>query len=159
MTEKVKERRKLAAIMFIDMVGYTALMQEDESKARAMRDRLRDVHCTLVAQHGGQILQLFGDGVLCSFASAIEATQCAVEIQKELRKKPEILARIGIHVGDVIFEEEGSQGTNPGSEASASSSIGSYYWCCNFGDNRIFVLGTGGRKRRTHSYSGCGFLK
>ncbi len=96
--------------MFTDIVGYTALMQEDESKARTMRDRLRKILRTLVAQHSGQILQFYGDGVLCSFASAIEATRCAVEVQKRLRKRPTIPARIGIHVGDVIFEEEGIVG-------------------------------------------------
>ena len=87
---KKPQERKLAAIMFTDMVGYTALMQEDESRARAMRDRLRNTHRTHVARHGGQILQFYGDGVLCSFASAIEATRCAVEVQKSLRKKPTI---------------------------------------------------------------------
>ncbi|MCZ6776998.1 MAG: tetratricopeptide repeat protein [Ignavibacteria bacterium] len=105
-----RQERKLAAIMFTDIVGYTALMQEDESKARTMRDHLRKTHRTLVAQHSGQIKQFYGDGVLCSFASAIEATRCAVEVQKRLRKKPTIPARIGIHVGDVIFEEEGIVG-------------------------------------------------
>ncbi len=96
--------------MFTDMVGYTALMQEDESKARAMRDRLRNTHRTHVARHGGQILQFYGDGVLCSFASAIEATRCAMELQKALQKRPKVPARFGIHLGDVIFEEEGIVG-------------------------------------------------
>ena len=110
MTEEIKDSRKLAAIMFADMVNYTALMQEDESKARAMRDRLRNAHSALVAQYSGQILQIYGDGVLCSFASAIEATHCAIELQKSLREKPKIPVRIGIHVCDVIFEEGGIVG-------------------------------------------------
>jgi len=96
--------------MFTDMVGYTALMQDDESRARAMRDRLRNTHRTHVPRHGGQILQFYGDGVLCSFASAIEATRCAIELQKALQKQPKVPARFGIHLGDVIFEKDGIVG-------------------------------------------------
>ncbi|MFQ5798158.1 MAG: adenylate/guanylate cyclase domain-containing protein, partial [Bacteroidota bacterium] len=104
------QQRKLAAIMFTDMVGYTALMQEDESKARALRDRLREIVRRFVDQHGGRILQFYGDGALSSFRSAIEATRCAIGIQRALREEPNIPTRIGIHVGDVVFEEEGIYG-------------------------------------------------
>ncbi len=96
--------------MFTDMVGYTALMQEDEPKARALRDHLREVVRRFVDEHSGRILQFYGDGVLSSFRSAIEATRCAIEIQEGLRGEPKIPARIGIHVGDVVFEEEGIYG-------------------------------------------------
>jgi len=107
---KHKQQRKLAAIMFTDIVGYTAFMQEDEPRARSLRDRLREVHRRVVHQYGGQILQFYGDGVLCSFQSAIEATRCAVEVQKALRRKPKVPARVGIHLGDVVIEEEGISG-------------------------------------------------
>ena len=96
--------------MFSDMVGYTALMQEDEAKARAQRGRCREILRRYVGQHGGQILQFYGDGALSSFRSAIEATKCAIEIQRALREEPKVPIRIGIHVGDVIFEEEGIVG-------------------------------------------------
>ena len=96
--------------MFTDMVGYTALMQENEPKARALRDHLRDVVRRFVDQHGGRILQFYGDGVLSSFRSAIESTRCAIEIQEALRGEPKVPVRIGIHVGDVVFEEEGIYG-------------------------------------------------
>ena len=84
-----KERtRQLAAIMFADMVGYTALMQEDEEQARAQRDRHREVLSSVVPKHNGEILQYYGDGTLSVFQSAVEAVECALEIQLELRKDP-----------------------------------------------------------------------
>ncbi|MCZ6775814.1 MAG: adenylate/guanylate cyclase domain-containing protein, partial [Ignavibacteria bacterium] len=108
MTEQ--RQRKLAAIMFTDMVGYTALMQEDELKATAQRDKCREILRRLVGHHGGQILQFYGDGALSTFTSAIEATRCAIKIQQALKEDPMIPVRIGIHVGDVVFEEEGIVG-------------------------------------------------
>ncbi len=93
--------------MFTDMVGYTALMQKDESKAKTQRDRFRNILRHSVDEHGGQILQFYGDGALLSFGSAIEATRCGIEIQRALREEPKIPVRIGIHVGDVVFEDEG----------------------------------------------------
>jgi adenylate cyclase len=102
--------RMLAAIMFTDMVGYTALMQQDEAKAKEKRDRHRKVLDELVTSHQGRILQFYGDGTLSIFGSAIEAVNCAVEIQKELRKDPYIPIRIGIHSGDIVYEDEGVYG-------------------------------------------------
>ncbi len=92
--------------MFTDMVGYTALMQEDEPKTRELRDHFREVVRRFVDERSGRILQFYGDGALSSFRSAIEATRSALEIQRALREDPKIPVRIGIHVGDVVFEEE-----------------------------------------------------
>ena len=102
MTESPK--RKLAAIMFTDMVGYTALMQKDEPKARELIERHRIFLKPLVEKHGGEIIQYVGDGTFCRFESAIEAVNAAQEIHKVLEVEPEINLRIGIHVGDVVVE-------------------------------------------------------
>lgn len=100
--------RQLTAIMFTDMVGYTALMQEDEQQARANRDRQRDVLERAVTSYGGRILQFYGDGTLSVFQSAVSAVECAIRIQKELREgDPEIPLRIGIHTGDVVHDDNG----------------------------------------------------
>ncbi|MCP5102832.1 MAG: guanylate cyclase, partial [bacterium] len=99
-----KDTRKLAAVMFTDMVGYTALMQEDEQKARTDRDRHREVMVRLVGENRGKILQYFGDGTMCTFNSAIQAVKCALEIQTELQQEPKIPVRIGVHVGDIVYE-------------------------------------------------------
>ena len=102
--------RQLAAIMFADMVGYTALMQEDEEGARVYRDRQREVLSSLVPLHRGEILQYYGDGTLSIFTSAVEAVKCAVAVQLELRKDPAVPLRIGVHTGDVVQDENGVYG-------------------------------------------------
>ena len=102
MTESPK--RKLAAIMFTDMVGDTALMQKDESKARELIQRHRELMKPHVDKHGGEILQFVGDGTFCTFGSAIEAVNAALEIQYVFKLETEISLRIGIHVGDVVVE-------------------------------------------------------
>ncbi len=105
-----KNIRQLAAVMFTDMVGYTALMQEDEQKAKKNRDRHRKVLESLVQNHHGIILQYYGDGTLCVFNSAIEAVECATEIQQELQKEPKIPLRVGLHVGDIVYSDDGVYG-------------------------------------------------
>jgi len=102
--------RLLAAIMFTDMVGYTALMQKDERQAKANRDRHRRVLKNTIEHHKGKILQYYGDGTLSIFNSAIEAVQAAIQIQHELQKAPIISLRIGLHIGDIVYDEEGIYG-------------------------------------------------
>ena len=102
--------RQLAAVMFTDMVGYTALMQENEEKARSSRDRHRKVLERHIQDNQGTILQYFGDGTLCVFDSAIQAVQCALNIQTELQQEPKIPVRIGLHVGDIVYEDSGVYG-------------------------------------------------
>ena len=89
------------------MVGYTKLMQQDESQAKFLRDRQRDVVDKSIAAHSGKVMQYYGDGTLSMFSSAIKAVEAAREIQKELREDPEVPLRIGIHIGDVVHDEEG----------------------------------------------------
>ena len=98
--------RKLAAIMFADMTGYTALMQANEQLARQKRIRLKEVLEDCIPKFGGEILQYYGDGSLSIFHSAIEATRAAVQIQQSLRAEPKVDLRIGLHLGDVSIEEE-----------------------------------------------------
>jgi len=106
----IKGKRMLAAIMFTDMIGYTALMQNDEQQAKQNRDRHRLIQKNAVYKYKGEILQYYGDGTLIIFKSAIEAVSCAVEIQTELQKDPVIPLRIGIHIGDIVYDDEGIYG-------------------------------------------------
>jgi adenylate cyclase len=101
--------RKLAAIMFTDIVGYAEVAQKDEPLAIELLNDQRRIVRAAVKQRGGTEVKTMGDGFLVEFASAIEAAKCAVEIQKSLRQRnsasgPEkqVLLRIGIHVGDVL---------------------------------------------------------
>jgi serine/threonine-protein kinase len=105
-----KATRQLAAIMFADMVGFTALMQEDEEGARIQRDRHRALITTAVGQHHGRILQYYGDGTLSIFSSAVEAVQCAVKIQLSLKEEELIPLRIGVHTGDIVHDQDGVYG-------------------------------------------------
>ena len=91
--------------MFTDIVGYTALMGRDEAKALQLLHRNRDLLKPLIKEHRGDWLKEIGDGTLSSFASAVEAVTCALDIQKILKDDPELILRIGIHIGDVVFEE------------------------------------------------------
>jgi TolB-like protein/class 3 adenylate cyclase len=104
------EIRKLAAIMFTDMVGYTRLMQRDEKHAKKLRDRHREIQRREIKNFDGEILQYYGDGTLCIFNSSISAVSCAWELQKEFNKEPKIPLRIGIHTGDIVHDEEGIYG-------------------------------------------------
>ena len=97
--------RRLVAVMFTDVVGYTALMQVDERRAVETRDRYV---AALERQHeaaGGTIVQRLGDGSLSMFPSALAAVQGAVAMQRELASA-DVPVRIGIHVGDVLIEPE-----------------------------------------------------
>jgi adenylate cyclase len=102
--------RQLAAIMFTDMVGFTALMQSDEALANAKRERHKTVLETAMKKYGGKILQYYGDGTLCIFSSAIEGVHCAISIQEQLTREPRVDLRIGIHTGDILVEDEGVYG-------------------------------------------------
>jgi len=97
--------RRLVAVMFTDMVGYTALLQADEDASLAKRGRYWDA---LEAQHeafAGTIVQRLGDGSMSMFPSSLAAVQAAVAFQRELAAQ-DVSIRVGIHVGEVIVEPE-----------------------------------------------------
>lgn len=102
--------RHLAAIMFTDMAGYTALMGEDEEAARQVRERHRSTTEKAIADHGGTVLNRTGDGALTVFPSATEAVAAAVEIQQALQVYPKIPVRIGLHLGEVDYDPDGAYG-------------------------------------------------
>ncbi|HEX6170457.1 MAG TPA: adenylate/guanylate cyclase domain-containing protein [Chitinophagaceae bacterium] len=108
--ETPSQLRKLVAIMFADMTGFTAMMQEDEAKAKILRNRQQQTLENLIPGHNGIIVQFFGDGTLSIFDSAIDAVKCGIEIQKELQKEPKVKLRIGIHSGDVVYDTNGLYG-------------------------------------------------
>ena len=96
--------RQLAAIMFTDIVGYTALMGKDEQKAFELLDKNRQIQKPIIEKYNGRWIKELGDGVLAQFNSAYDAVQCAIEIQKTARLKLERQLRIGIHLGDITSE-------------------------------------------------------
>ncbi len=99
------DQRKLAAVMFTDIIGYTALMSKDEQKALALLQKNRDLQKSLAKKHNGEFLKEMGDGTLLCFQSALDAVRCAMEIQQSVEDDPDLNLRIGIHLGDIVFKD------------------------------------------------------
>ena len=101
--------RQLNAIMFADIAGYTAIMQEDETLALKLRSKLQKKLEEEVTKHSGRILEFKGDGALCIFTS-IEAVEAALTLQQDMQTDPIVPVRIGMHTGDVVLEENSIYG-------------------------------------------------
>src|SRR5262245_20180077 len=105
--------RRLAAILAVDVAGYSRLMGEDEEGTlAALRAIRRELGDPKIAEHRGRIVKTTGDGLLVEFSSVVDAVRCAAEMQRALAERnvavPEakrIEFRIGIHQGDVIVED------------------------------------------------------
>ena len=103
------EHRKLAAIMFTDMVGYSALVERDEALALQLLEEHRRLLRSIFPKHEGSEIKTIGDGFLVEFSSALAAVQCGIEIQEAIARRnsanpPQgnFQLRIGIHAGDVV---------------------------------------------------------
>jgi len=104
----VAPTRRLAAIMFTDMVGYSALAQRDEPLALRLLETQRALVRPVLQSHGGREVNRMGDGFLVEFPSALQALECAIDVQRALLNHNErseserVELRIGVHLGDVI---------------------------------------------------------
>lgn len=98
--------RRLAAVLFVDVVGYTTLMAADEASALASLNLHREVEFDpIVARHNGRVVKLMGDGALVEFASVVDAVNCAMAIQAAMAAGRSGLAlRIGVNLGDIIIQ-------------------------------------------------------
>jgi class 3 adenylate cyclase/TolB-like protein/Tfp pilus assembly protein PilF len=123
------QSHQLAAIMFTDIQGYTALMQQDEKQALAFRNRHREVFNATTKKFKGRILQYYGDGTLSTFQSAIDAVKCGIELQQAFQQAPSIPVRIGIHSGDIIFSADDiiGDGVNVASRIESLAAAGSVF--------------------------------
>src|SRR5713101_5719203 len=102
-TSAANPTRELAAIMFSDIVGYTAIMGRDEQKGvQAIADHRAQLR-SLLPRFNGHLIGEIGDGTLSSFHSVLDAIGCARELQANLKDDPELRLRIGIHLGDVLL--------------------------------------------------------
>ena len=118
--------RRLAAVMFVDVVGYTQLSQSNEELALRMLDEYRRLLRPNFVEHNGKEIKTIGDGFLVEFGSALESVRCGFSLQQSLHdinsSRPEaerLQARVGIHVGDVVH----SQGDILGDAVNVASRI------------------------------------
>src|SRR3982750_275286 len=112
MQSETAEQRRLAAIMFTDMVGYSALAQRDDQLALQLLEEHRKLLREIFPDFRGSEIKTMGDAFLVEFGSALQAAQCAIEIQRTLAKRNtdvtsdrRIKLKIGIHIGDVVHRD------------------------------------------------------
>jgi len=100
-------QRRLAAILAVDVVNYTRLMSEDQARTLdALRQLRTELLEPVVSEHNGTVVKRMGDGWIVDFASVSDAVDCALHIHEGLAGHEVIRLRSGIHIGDVVFEEE-----------------------------------------------------
>ncbi len=100
----MSQSRQLAAIMFTDIVGYTAMMGNNEQKAFELLRKNREIQKPIIEEFGGQWIKELGDGVMASFSAASNAVYAAIKIQEACFNSKAFELRIGIHQGEVVFE-------------------------------------------------------
>jgi adenylate cyclase len=108
-----RAKRKLSAILSADVKGYSLLMQDDESSTIQTKKAYRELMTPLIQGYRGRVVDSPGDNVLAEFGSVVDAVECAVNIQQQLKEKNEELPesrrmefRIGVNLGDVVEDED-----------------------------------------------------
>ena len=99
-----EQTRKLAAIVFTDIVGFTKLSAGNEPAALSLLEKQRELLKPIVEKHGGSWLKEIGDGLLLSFETTKEAVHCAIEMQQVVKEVENLNLRMGIHQGEVVFQ-------------------------------------------------------
>jgi adenylate cyclase len=120
------QSRQLAAIMFTDIVGYTALMGNDEQKAFVLLDKNRKLQKPVIEEFNGRWIKELGDGVMASFPTVTDAVNAAIKIQENCNTAKDFQLRIGIHLGEVVFEDDDvfGDGVNIAARIQAAASPG-----------------------------------
>ena len=125
----MSKSRQLAVIMFTDIVGYTAVMGDDENKAFELLDKNRSMQKPIIEQYNGRWIKELGDGVMSSFNTVSDAINAAIKIQKACNIVKDFQLRIGIHLGEVVFENDDvfGDGVNIASRIQSAAKPGCIY--------------------------------
>lgn len=142
----MSQQRQLAAIMFTDIVGYTALMGRNEKDALGVIKHYNTTLEKYVKQFNGRVLNYYGDGSLCIFSSATDAVTCSLAVQEDLKNDPAVPLRIGLHIGEVFFEAEKALGDSV-NVASRVQSLGH--------ENTILLSGEIHDKIKNNAFFAC----
>ena len=123
------QSRQLAAIMFTDIVGYTTLMGKDEQKAFELLIKNREIQKPIIEQYHGRFIKELGDGILASFNTVSDAVYAAIKIREACNTSKDFKLRIGIHLGEVVFENDDvfGDGVNIASRIQATATPGGIY--------------------------------
>jgi len=114
--------RKLAAIMFTDIAGYTALSSTDETKALKLLDKQEEILTPIIEEFNGTLHNRIGDGLLFTFPTVTDAVKCGIKIQKETKEVEDLNLRIGIHEGEITLKD----GDALGDDVNVASRIDPY---------------------------------
>ena len=152
--------RKLAAIMFTDIAGYTAQMSKDQDVAFSLLETKQKALRPLVKKHNGTLINQMGDGTLSHFPTAVDASNCSIEFQKSIRDHDNLNVRIGVHLGDTMFKDNDvfGDGVNIASRLESMSPAGGVLVSKNIYDELTTRQGFNGVSLGLQSLKGIGRL-
>ena len=114
--------RKLAAIMFTDIAGYTALSSTDENKALKLLDKQEEILTPIIKEFNGTLHNRIGDGLLFTFPTVTDAVKCGIKIQEQTKANDDLNLRVGIHEGEITLKD----GDALGDDVNVASRIDPY---------------------------------
>jgi len=125
----MSQSRQLAAIMFTDILDYATLMQKEDKEVKRIKEKHHQVFDPIIQKYQGKVLQYYGGKTLSIFQSAIDAVECGINLQLGFRQDARIPVRIGIHMGDIVYSEDGviGDGVNVASRVESLAIEGSVF--------------------------------
>ena len=155
-----KVERKLAAIMFTDIAGYTEQMSKDQDVAFVLLEEKQSKFKPLIKEHNGTLIKEMGDGTLSQYPTAVDASKCSVELQKLIKDNDKLNVRVGIHLGDTLFKDGDvfGDGVNIASRLESMSPAGGILVSKNVYDELLSRQGFEGVSLGMQSLKGVGRL-